>query len=347
MVLGDNIGTTFTANVAAVMANRPAKRTALAHLLFNLLGATWAFPLIALLGSVLFNWLSSYFETIESTNLFGIAIFHTSFNIINTLIFLIFYQPFKKLCFSILPHGNRASERSSLKFINSSLLSTHELSILQARKKIVRMARVIHKIYSLIPELLHEKKANTFARLLFKTKTETLSIGDMKNQIAGYIDQIPDSQLSEDLRIGVKVMRETLDDLDAISKNCFEMIECIRQKKEDRAWFTQNLRNNLDREFRLVDLFFDHVINKLENNVLDTNKNPATDIKNELKTARLTAQKSFEQEDQNEKLPEKTEAYYKSLMRISEAISEHAFRIDKAIRTTKNLRTTNTYPTNI
>jgi hypothetical protein len=80
---------------------------------------------------------------------------------------------------------------------------------------------------------------------------------------------------------------------------------------------------------------------------LYTNKNPATDIKNELKTARLTAQKSFEQEDQNEKLPEKTETYYKSLMRISEAISEHAFRIDKAIRTTKNLRTTNTYPTNI
>ncbi len=347
MVLGENIGTAFTANVAALVANRPAKRTALAHLLFNLLGAIWALPLIVLAGSIFFNLINSYFLTIESTSLFGISIFHTAFNLINTMIFLVFYKPFQKMCFSILPNRNEASEKPSMKFINNSLLSTHELSILQARKRIIRMAKEVRKVYSNIPELLHEKREKKFAGLSVKTKNEVLSIGDMKKQIAGYIDQMPDDQQSKGFRTWVKVMRETLDDLEAIADLCFEMLECIREKKENRTWFTQKLRDNLDKEFRLMELFLNYLINHLENEIPNTDKKPDTDIQNEIKIARLAAQKSFTEEDHSEKLPSKTEASYKCLMRLSEKIGQHAFNINQTIHSTKNHSTINTLPNNI
>ena len=182
MVLGENIGTTVTANLAALVANVTAKRTARAHLMFNVFGVTWmliVFPYflkgINLIiehkhgASILDrNLTPAEFNEIKDLYPIGLALFHTTFNILNT-IFLFGFAPFiAKVATKMVPDHGDNDEEFRLKYIDSSLFSTSEIAIVQAKKEVVIFGERIEKMFGFVQQLIKEEDSKVKAKLIEK-----------------------------------------------------------------------------------------------------------------------------------------------------------------------------------
>jgi phosphate:Na+ symporter len=331
MVLGENIGTTATANVAAIVGNRSAKRTALAHLLFNLLGMIWVLPLFALISGSLQNILANFFDNPDNITAFGISIFHTSFNLINAIILTLFFNPFRQLCFRLLPNGIGANEVYTLKYIDSALLSTSELAILQARKEIAFMGKQVVSIFMMVPELLLEKKEKKFARIFNKILNGEKMIDEMEVEIAGYITKISEDDLSDHGRMRLKAMLKIIDYLETISDLTYQMALTITKKKEANAWFTQELRNNLRKEFNLIEKSMNLMVSNLEQDYFDIEIADAQQIENEINQTSTALKQAYLEEINREKLPYKTGIYYNDLVGLAEKIGNCIYDVNRAM----------------
>lgn len=331
MVLGENIGTTSTANVAAIVANRSAKRTALAHLLFNVIGVLWALPLLGLISGFIQNMLGNFDLNASGNIAFGISFFHSFFNIMNTLLLTLLFVPFKKLCFRILPNGNGMDEVFALKYIDTQLLSTSELSILQVRKEIAHMGLQVSGIFMLVPELLNEKREKRFARLFSKIQNGEEIVDAMEIEIAAYISKISGNDLSLESKARLKAMLKIVDNLENISDICFQMANIIDKKQEAKAWFTQELRNNINKEFNLIEKGLNIVTENLKEDYFDVDHDEIQDVYKEFGIMRDKLQKAFAEEMNREKLPYKTSVYYKDLLNGSEKIAACILSVSTAM----------------
>lgn len=331
LVVGENIGTTATAILAGVMANKSARRTALAHLLFNVIGFLWVLPLIGLIS----GWLETLMAimSIDPANQtpIGISIFHTSFNITNALLLTIFIVPFKNLCMKLLPNGNGMNEVFKLKHIDTALLSTSELSILQVRKEIAYMGKQVITIFNMVPELLLEKREKRFARVFKRIQKGEEMIDEMELEIAGYIAKISEADLSQQGKQRVEAMLKIIDYIENIADIGYQMSLTILKKREANAWFTQELRNNLAKEFDLIERSLNLMVTNLENDYSTVNIKEAENIKNEINQVRSELRQAYLEEINREKLPYKTGIYYNDLLTYSEKIGNYAFLVNQTI----------------
>lgn len=340
MVLGENIGTTITANVAAIVANKSAKRTALAHLLFNVIGVLWVllfFGFFAHSIHAAIHGIQNYTGQQEQNVIpIGISIFHSGFNILNTLLFTLFIRHFIRLCFRILPNGSSIHEEFSLRFIDTSLLSTSELSILQARKEIANMGRQAQKLFAMIPDLLVEKNEKKFARKLNKIQQGEDIIDEMEVEIANYITKISQDDLSEQGIRRVRAMLKIIDNIESISDMCYQMALTIAKKNEAKAWFTQELRNNLDLEFQLIERALENMNLNLDEDYPEVDIEIAAAIEEEINKMRSRLKKTYLEEIKREKFPYQTGVFYNDLLSISEKIGDYAYNVNQAMQRTKN-----------
>jgi phosphate:Na+ symporter len=331
MVVGENIGTTATAILAGIVANRSARRTALAHLLFNLFGLIWVLPLIGLVSGQI-ELLTSAMN-IDAANQIpiGISIFHTSFNLLNAVLLTILFVPFKKLCLAILPNGNGINEVFSLKYIDNSILSTSELSILQVRKEIAYMGKQVTSHFNMVPELLLEKKEHKFAKKFKQIQKGEELIDELEIQIAGYITKISEAELSSQGKQRVEAMLKIIDYLETIADYSYQMSLTIVKKREANAWFTQELRNNLSREFNLIEKSLKLMVKNLENDYMKVDLQEARQIEDEINKLRSELKQAYLNEINREKLPYKTGVYYNDLLGLSEKIGNYAFMVNQTV----------------
>ncbi len=194
MVLGENIGTTITANIAALVANVSAKRTARAHLIFNMFGVIWMVSIFHyfLMGIDYFlqqrhgvsilktNLSTSDFESVHSIYPIGLAVFHTSFNVINTLLLIGFAPLIARVATKMVPDKGEEDEEFRLKFINSGLFSTSELAIIQALKEISDFGTRLEKMFTFIQSLMVEEKAKKYYCFLSKVEMYEENSGNKK-----------------------------------------------------------------------------------------------------------------------------------------------------------------------
>ncbi len=339
MVLGENIGTTVTANLAAIVGNKSAKRTALAHFLFNSLGVVWVLLFFGFFAGAIqrsIQGLELYTgQAPQNVIPIGISIFHSGFNIINTLIFTIFIRQFSRFCYWILPNGSSIHEEFSLRFIDTSLLSTSELSILQARKEIANMGRQAQKLFIMIPDLLVEKNEKKFTRKLNKIQQAEDIIDEMEVEIANYITKISQDDLSEEGIRRVRAMLKIIDNIESISDMCYQMALTIAKKNESKAWFTQELRNNLDKEFRLIEKALEHMNVNLDRDYPEVDIETAAAIEEEINSIRSQLRKTYLEEIKREKFPYQTGVFYNDLLSISEKIGDYAYNVNQAMQRTK------------
>ena len=205
LVLGENIGTTITANLAALTGNTQARRAALAHLAFNVFGVIWVLVLF-----VPFTEAVSWFveNVMGSTDpavavSFKLSAFHTAFNICNVLI-LIWFVPFieRTVC-AIIP-SKEQDEEYRLRFISGGMLSTAELSILQANKEIHLFAERTHRMFGMVRDLLHTEKDDDFNRVFSRVeKYENIS-DSMELEIANYLNQVSEGRLSSESKLQIR-----------------------------------------------------------------------------------------------------------------------------------------------
>ena len=327
MVIGENIGTAATANFAAIVANRSAKRTALAHLLFNVLGMLWILPFLGLITSSLQNALNGISNSAVSQIVFGISIFHTGFNVANAIVLTLLFIPFKKLCLKLLPIGNELKEIFSLKFIDNNLLSTSELSILQAKNEIAYMGKRVTILFSMIPDLLLEKKEKKFAKIFDEIQKSEEIIDEMEIEIAEYISKIHVTDLSNKGTQRTQAMFQIIDLLESIGDVCYQMSLTISKKNEAKAWFTQELRNNLFMEFDLIEKSLNLMVENLAMDYVDVDINDLRNIETGITETRNELKKSHNEKTNSEKFPYKTGIYYNDLLTLSVKISDLAYKV--------------------
>ena len=256
MILGENLGTTVTANIAAIVANRSAKRLAFSHTLFNLTGIIWALLFFRFLVGISYN-LADYItgnSPIESEAIvpLGLSIFHTGFNVLNTLILVWFIPSIKRILEIIIPLRPNEKKSFKLRYFKSRFMAINEVDILQAHEQISYFGRHVAYMFNLIPEYLIEKreqKSEKIQKRLYKSEEQA---DELDREITDYITRIAENDLSEANSRKVRAMLKITDDLESIADQCLQMERTIRRKNEASAWFTQEMRDDLFELFNLV-----------------------------------------------------------------------------------------------
>ena len=261
LVLGENIGTTITANIVAARANVQARRAAFAHFVVNLIGVTLALLAFRPFFSIVCQ-LSGYDAALSpsdarfalSTSVV-LAMFHTLFNVANTLLLLPFVQYIERfVCWVVQPKKVDEEEDFRLHFIQSGLMKTPELSVLEAQKEIRSFSDRMQLMFSMVRELLTEKNEQAFDKLFHRiAKYEDLS-DNMEIEIARYLDQVGDAHLSDDTKGKIRAMLREISELESIGDSCYKMARTLQRKVQGKQdHFTEQQYEHIHQMMELTD----------------------------------------------------------------------------------------------
>ena len=274
LVLGENIGTTITANLAALTGNTQARRAAMAHLMFNVFGVIWVlcvFPFFT--GAV--SW---FVENVMGSTEMSVAVpfklsaFHSAFNICNVLI-LIWFVPFieRTVC-AIIPQKEQ-DEEYRLRYITGGMLSTAELSILQASKEIHLFAERTRRMFGMVRDLLHTEKDDDFNRIFSRVeKYENIS-DSMELEIANYLNQVSEGRLSSESKLQIRGMLREVTEIESIGDSCYNLARTINRKRQSNEDFTEQQYEHIHSMMTLDDEALAQMIT-----VIEHTDHPSTDV---------------------------------------------------------------------
>ncbi|MCR5017940.1 MAG: Na/Pi cotransporter family protein [Bacteroidales bacterium] len=257
LVMGENIGTTVTANLAALSANTQARRTAMAHLLFNVFGVIWVlilfFPFVRMVCAVV--GLDPTATEQDPTKLsFALATFHTFFNVINTLVLIWFIPQIEKLvCFIIKPRKADEDDEFSLKFIRGGIMKTPELSVLQAQKEIVAFGERMQRLFGLVTDLYSTQDEKEFDKLFERIKKGEDISDRMENEIGKYLGDIGKAHLSDETKQTILLMMREIGEMESIGDSCFNLARIMRRKRSHKVWFKDSLNDSILKMYATVD----------------------------------------------------------------------------------------------
>ena len=242
LVMGENIGTTVTANLAALNANTQARRTALAHLLFNVFGVIWVliafFPFVRFVCGIVD--LDPEAGSQNATQLsFALATFHTCFNLINTAVLIWFIPQIEKIvCAIIKPKKTEEEDEFRLKYIRSGIMKTPELSVFQAQKEIVTFGIRMQRMFGMVKDLYKTDDDETFNKIFARIeKYEDIS-DRMEDEIGKYLGQVGDAHLSDDTKEKIREMLRQIGELESVGDSFYNLARTLRRGREKKIAFT-------------------------------------------------------------------------------------------------------------
>lgn len=258
LVMGENIGTTATANLAALGANTQARRAALAHLVFNVFGVMWVlcvfYPFVDLVCNfVNYDPQSHDLNPIKLSVV--LAAFHTSFNICNTFILIWFIPQIEKfVCWLIKPRTNDEEEEFRLRYIGgNSIMETPELSVLEAQKEIILFAERIQRMFGFVRELLNTTNDTAFTKLFTRIEKYEGISDNMEIEIAKYLDSVSDAHLSDETKARIRAMLREISEIESIGDSCYNIARNISRKFKGKEDFTESQYEHLHQMFELTD----------------------------------------------------------------------------------------------
>ena len=242
LVMGENIGTTVTANLAALSANTQARRTAMAHMFFNVFGVIWVLiffiPFVRMVCGIV--GLDPEAPEQSPTQLsFALATFHTFFNVINTAILIWFIPQIEKfVCMIIRPKKSEEEDEFRLQYIRGGLMKTPEISVLQAQKEIVLFGQKMQYMYDLVKEL-YKCSDEEFPKLFDRIdKYEDLS-DRMEAEIGKYLGDVGQAHLSDETKSEIRAMLRQIGELESVGDSFFNLARILKRKRENKVEFTE------------------------------------------------------------------------------------------------------------
>ena len=247
LVMGENIGTTVTSNLAAMTANTQARRAALAHMFFNVFGVIWILFVFRPFIDMVCNFVGydvnlskdtagqvAYLANAAKLS-FVLAAFHTCFNVVNTFILIWFIPQIERfVCWVIKSKKVDEEEDFRLHFITAGFMKTPELSVLEAQKEIQSFSERMERMFSMVRELLIEKDEQKFSKIYSRIeKYESIS-DNMEIEIANYLDQVSDAHLSDDTKAKIRAMLREISELESIGDACYNMARTINRKVQGK-----------------------------------------------------------------------------------------------------------------
>ena len=296
LVMGENIGTTVTSNIAALTANTQARRAAFAHMFFSVFGVIWMLlvfkPFINMVcGFVGFDEFMTKGDPHFLANVaklsFVLAAFHTIFNITNTCILVGFIKQIEKIvCFVIKPKAQADEDEFRLHFIQTGIMKTPELSVLEAQKEITSFAERIHRMFGMVQTLLIEKDEKAFLKVYSRIEKYEGISDNMEVEIANYLNEVSDSHLSDETKAKIRAMLREISEIESIGDSCFNMARTINRRFTSKEDFTPQQYEHIHQMFNLTNNALEQM-NYMFNHTRETiDVNHSFNIENEINNYR-------------------------------------------------------------
>ena len=296
LVLGENIGTTITANLAAITANLQAKRAALAHLVFNVFGVIWVLLIFTPFTDAVSWFVDTYMHpgSEDVAVSYKLSAFHTAFNICNVCILIWATKLIEKTVRFLIPQKEE-EEEYRLRYITGGMLSTAELSILQAQKEIELYAERTQRMFVMARDLLKVNKDDEFNKLYSRIeKYENIS-DNMEIEIANYLNQVSEGRLSSESKLQIRAMLREVTEIESIGDSCCNLARTLNRKRQANVSFSEKQLEHIDSMMNLVNdslLQMILVVSRPEHQTIDINKtynieNEINNYRNQLKNQNI------------------------------------------------------------
>ena len=294
LVMGENIGTTATANLAALGANTQARRAALAHLFFNVIGVTWVmclfYPFVDMVCSVVgYNPADTTISVAQRAAILPIvlAAFHTAFNVTNTVLLIGFIPQLERLVCFVLPTKEDSDEEDfRLRFIQAGIMKTPELSVFEAQKEISSFGERIQRMFGMVQDLLHEQNPEKSAKLVERIKKYEVISDSMEIEIAKYLDHVGNAHLSDDTKMKIRNMLREISEIESIGDSCYNLARTISHGRENNERLTPELRQNVEQMFKLTDEALTQMNYTFQHNREKVDVNKSFEIENNINDLR-------------------------------------------------------------
>ena len=337
LVLGENIGTTITANLAALTANTQARRAAMAHLMFNVFGVIWVLMLFEPFLSMV-DWIISDFMKVSEADgvavSFKLSAFHTCFNVCNVLILIWFVHLIEKTVCKIVPQKEQ-EEEYRLQFITGGMLSTAELSILQARKEINLFAERIQRMFRMVRDLLHTENENDFNKLFSRIeKYENIS-DNMEVEIANYLTQVSEGRLSSESKLQIRGMLREVTEIESIGDSCYNLARTINRKRRGNEDFTSAQYEHITQMFQLTDDALTQMIALVKDVHQQVDVNKSFNIETEINNYRNQLKNQNVIDVNEKKYDYQMGVHYMDIIAECEKLGDYAVNVVEAHRDVK------------
>ena len=332
LVLGENIGTTITANLAALTANTQAKRAALAHLVFNVFGVIWVLCVFPFVTQGI-SWFVENIMGVTETSVavpFKLSAFHTAFNICNVCILIWFVKLIERTVCFIYPNKEQ-DEEYRLRFISGGMLSTAELSILQASKEIHLFAERTRRMFGMVRDLLHIEKDDDFTKLFSRVeKYENIS-DSMELEIANYLNQVSEGRLSSEGKLQIRAMLREVTEIESIGDSCYNLARTINRKRQTNQDFTGKQYEHLHLMMQLTDDALAQMIKVIEHPEHQMSEvNKAFNLENEINNYRNQLKNQNIVDVNNKEYDYQMGVYYMDLVAECEKLGDYVVNVVEA-----------------
>ena len=297
LVMGENIGTTVTSNLAAMTANTQARRAAFAHMFFNLFGVCWILivfkPFVDMVCSFV-----GYDGGMVKTDpgflanaaklSFVLAAFHTCFNVANTFILIWFIPQIEKLVCRVIKTKKSEGEEEDfrLHFITAGFMKTPELSVLEAQKEIQSFAERIQRMFTMVRELVRENDEQAFVKAFSRIEKYEGISDNMEIEIAKYLDEGSDAHLSDDTKAKIRAMLREISELESIGDSCYNIARTLNRRIKGKENFTESQYTHMHQMMELTDQALTQMNSILVNYREKNDVNKAFNIENEINNYR-------------------------------------------------------------
>ncbi len=334
MVLGENIGTTITANLAAMVGNIHAKRTARAHLIFNLFGVIWM--VVAFNGVtagidkyMVASGAQSPFVTAAAIPA-ALSIFHTVFNIANA-VFLIGLVDFIARTVTKMVPSKGDDEEFRLEYIDTGIMLTPELSIMEAKKEVAKFGKITVRMSGFIRTLLLESDPKKKKKLNEKIKKYEEITDKMEIEISTYLAKVSENEMTTLTSQRLRGMLSIVNDLERIGDIFYQMSKTLERKEEEKIWFTPEQRNNVIKILSKVDEAFEIMLKNLESDYGTELMESAVEKEKEINELRNELRIAHLKDMQNKDYSFKGGMVYNDIFSSCEKIGDHIVNVSEGV----------------
>ena len=285
LTMGQNIGTTITAFMASLTANTQARRAALAHMFFNVFGVV----VVLIIFYPACNAVSWFVDNFMGggNDLFKLATFHTAFNVFNTILLIGFVNQIEAFVCRVLPMKDGGEEDYKLKFISGGLLSTAELSIVEAQKEIKNFAERCYKMFGFVGQLMETKDEAEFNKLFSRIEKYENITDSMEMEIAGYLNKVSEGHLSDLSKTQIQRMLRQITELESIGDSCYNLGRTLnRHRQNSQEEFTSEQILHMHTMLNLVEDSLKEMVSKVDQQVTKNSITASYNIEHEINNYR-------------------------------------------------------------
>ncbi len=333
LAMGQNIGTTITAFMASLTANTQARRTALAHMFFNVFGVLIVLPFFYPACDAV-RWFVTNVMGATDNELYQLSAFHTAFNILNTILLIGFVKQIEMFVCKVLPQKDQ-DEEPRLRFISATLLSTAELSILEAQKEVNNFAERCQRMFGLVRELLGITSSKDFSKMFSRIEKYERITDRMEVEIANYLNKVSEGRLSNESKAKIQKMLKRISELESIGDCCYNLARTVNSKRQyGKEDFSESQLRHIHTMMGLVDEALEEMVRKVSITFPYTNIDRSLNVEKEINNYRDQLRNQNLQDIDAGLYSYQMGVFYVDFISVCEKLGDHIINIVKAGQTT-------------